>query len=93
MAVIFPITASLLFRQTTGPWYNGSNAPGSGSLGELSYDNMDFNWYNLNSASYQIIETIKGAAYTGSSITLHVRELCPSCRHFLHGILLYRYLF
>jgi hypothetical protein len=69
MAVIFPITASLLFRQTTGPWYNGSNAPGSGSLGELSYDNMDYNWYNLNSASYQIIETIKGAAYTGSSNT------------------------
>jgi len=69
MSVIFPITASLLFRQTTGPWYNGSNAPGSGSGGELSYDNMDYNWYNLNLASYQIIQTIKGAAYTGSSNT------------------------
>ena len=69
MAVIFPTTASLLYRQTILPWYNGSNAPGSGSQGELSYSNMDYNWYNLNVASYQTIEVLKGAAYTGSSNT------------------------
>jgi hypothetical protein len=30
---------------------------------------MDYNWYYLNSSSYQTIEVIKGAAYTGSSNT------------------------
>jgi hypothetical protein len=69
MSVIFPNTASLLFRQESSPWYNGFNAPGSGSDGVLTFDNMDFNWYYLNSASYQTIAVIKGAAYTGSSNT------------------------
>jgi hypothetical protein len=69
MSVNFPNTASLLYRQESSPWYNGSNAPGSGSDGQLSFNNMDYNWYYLNSASYQTIEVIKGAAYTGSSNT------------------------
>lgn len=69
MSVTFPNTASLLFRQESSPWYNGFNAPGSGSDGVLTFDNMDFNWYYLNSASYQTIAVIKGAAYTGSSNT------------------------
>jgi hypothetical protein len=69
MSVIFPNTASILYRQETSPWYNGFNAPGSGSDGQLTFDNMDYNWYGLNSASYQTIEVIKGAAYTGSSNT------------------------
>ena len=69
MSVIFPNTASLLFRQESSPWYNGFNAPGSGSDGVLTFDNMDFNWYYLNSASYQTITVIKGAAYTGSANT------------------------
>jgi hypothetical protein len=30
---------------------------------------MDYNWYYLNSASYQTIAVIRGAAYTGSSNT------------------------
>jgi hypothetical protein len=69
MSVTFPNTASILYRQETSPWYNGFNAPGSGSDGQLTFDNMDYNWYGLNSASYQTIEVIKGAAYTGSSNT------------------------
>jgi hypothetical protein len=69
MSVNFPNTASLLYRQETSPWYNGFNAPGSGSDGQLSFNNMDYNWYYLNSASYQTIEVIKGAAYTGSANT------------------------
>lgn len=69
MSVIFPNTASLLFRQEISPWYNGFNAPGSGSNGQLTFTNMDYNWYYLNSASYQTIGVIKGAAYTGSSNT------------------------
>ena len=69
MSVSFPNTASLLFRQEISPWYNGFNAPGSGSDGVLTFDNMDFNWYYLNSASYQTITVIKGAAYTGSANT------------------------
>lgn len=69
MSVIFPNTASLLFRQEISPWYNGFNAPGSGSDGQLTFSNMDYNWYGLNSASYQTIEVIKGAAYTGSTNT------------------------
>ena len=69
MSVIFPNTASLLFRQESSPWYNGFNAPGSGSNGQLTFTNMDYNWYYLNSSSYQTIEVIKGAAYTGSSNT------------------------
>jgi hypothetical protein len=69
MSVSFPNTASLLFRQEISPWYNGFNAPGSGSDGQLSFTNMDYNWYYLNSASYQTITVIKGAAYTGSANT------------------------
>ncbi len=69
MSVSFPNTASLLFRQEISPWYNGFNAPGSGSDGQLTFTNMDYNWYYLNSASYQTIAVIKGAAYTGSSNT------------------------
>ena len=69
MSVTFPNTASLLFRQEISPWYNGFNAPGSGSNGQLTFTNMDYNWYYLNSSSYQTIEVIKGAAYTGSSNT------------------------
>jgi len=69
MSVSFPNTASLLFRQEISPWYNGFNAPGSGSDGQLTFSNMDYNWYGLNSASYQTIEVIKGAAYTGSTNT------------------------
>jgi hypothetical protein len=69
MSVTFPNTASILYRQETSPWYNGFNAPGSGSDGQLTFDNMDYNWYGLNSASYQTIEVIKGAAYTGSANT------------------------
>jgi hypothetical protein len=69
MSVIFPNTASLLFRQESSPWYNGFNAPGSGSNGQLTFTNMDYNWYYLNSASYQTITVIKGAAYTGSANT------------------------
>jgi len=69
MSVTFPNTASLLFRQEISPWYNGFNAPGSGSDGQLTFSNMDYNWYYLNSASYQTIEVIKGAAYTGSTNT------------------------
>ena len=69
MSVIFPNTASLLFRQEISPWYNGFNAPGSGSNGQLTFTNMDYNWYYLNSASYQTITVIKGAAYTGSANT------------------------
>ena len=69
MSVSFPNTASLLFRQEISPWYNGFNAPGSGSDGQLTFTNMDYNWYYLNSASYQTIAVIRGAAYTGSSNT------------------------
>jgi hypothetical protein len=69
MSVTFPNTASLLYRQEISPWYNGFNAPGSGSDGQLSFTNMDYNWYYLNSASYQTIAVIRGAAYTGSSNT------------------------
>ena len=69
MSVSFPNTASLLYRQEISPWYNGFNAPGSGSDGQLSFTNMDYNWYYLNSASSQTITVIKGAAYTGSSNT------------------------
>ena len=69
MSVSFPNTASLLFRQELSPWYNGFNAPGSGSDGQLTFTNMDYNWYYLNSASYQTIAVIRGAAYTGSSNT------------------------
>lgn len=69
MSVSFPNTASILYRQASSPWYNGFNAPGSGSDGKLTFDNMDYNWYYLNSASYQTIGVIKGAAYTGSSNT------------------------
>lgn len=69
MSVSFPNTASLLYRQEISPWYNGFNAPGSGSDGQLTFSNMDYNWYGLNSASYQTIEVIKGAAYTGSTNT------------------------
>lgn len=69
MSVSFPNTASILYRQASSPWYNGFNAPGSGSDGKLTFDNMDYNWYGLNSTSYQTIEVIKGAAYTGSSNT------------------------
>jgi hypothetical protein len=69
MSVSFPNTASLLYRQEISPWYNGFNAPGSGSDGQLTFSNMDYNWYGLNSASYQTIAVIKGAAYTGSTNT------------------------
>lgn len=69
MSVSFPNTASILYRQATSPWYNGFNAPGSGSDGKLTFDNMDYNWYYLNSASFQTIAVLKGAAYTGSSNT------------------------
>jgi len=69
MSVTFPNTASLLYRQEISPWYNGFNAPGSGSNGQLTFTNMDYNWYYLNSASYQTITVIKGAAYTGSANT------------------------
>ena len=69
MSVSFPNTASLLFRQEISPWYNGFNAPGSGSDGQLTFTNMDYNWYYLNSASFQTIAVLKGAAYTGSSNT------------------------
>ena len=69
MSVSFPNTASLLFRQEISPWYNGFNAPGSGSDGQLTFTNMDYNWYYLNSASYQTITVIKGVAYTGSANT------------------------
>ena len=75
MSVTFPNTASLLYRQEISPWYNGFNAPGSGSDGQLSFTNMDYNWYYLNSASSQTIEVIKGAAYTGSSNTLQNPKL------------------
>ena len=69
MSVSFPNTASLLFRQEISPWYNGFNAPGSGSDGQLTFTNMDYNWYYLNSASFQTIAVLKGAAYTGSANT------------------------
>jgi hypothetical protein len=69
MAVIFPNSASLSLRQgdPTASWYNQPGVTITGQ--QLSYDQMDSNWWALDSASIGLIDLTKGAAYTGSSNT------------------------
>ena len=69
MAIIFPDSASILYRQVTGPWYDGTNAPGSGSGGTLTWDNSDYNLFSFQNVTTDLLELAKGAAYTGSSNT------------------------